>query len=228
MIRSEIIEQFRSDYPEINSRVVTDAMLYKWCIIGDKEFCAAVRCIVDNGTTISTTEDDQSYVLTDEVDKFYDINDYPGSGVLYNNKRLEKTTMAKLDGESPTWRDRASGTPKEWYRMGDTLYLDRKIDSNEEDLIIYSVLISDDWDSDVAPFNQLTYLEPFHFAMVLYLAKRAKAKIAKPEDSLKAQADFAAYIVWVKKQLGGTHYAPIFFTPKAGVYYNNYRGGGRR
>lgn len=218
MIRSEIIEQFRSDYPEIDSRVVEDSMLYKWCEIGDKEFCAAVRCIVDNGTTITTAENDQSYVLTDEISKFYDINDYPGSGILYNNKRLKKTTMAALDEESLTWRDRTSGTPKKWYRVGNTLYLDRPIDFNAEDLIIYSALISDDWNSDVAPFNQLTYLEPFHFAMVLYLAKRAKAKIAKPEDSAKAHLEYVAYIKWVKGQLGGDKYAPIYFTPKAGVY----------
>ena len=211
MTRSQVIDAFRVDNPDITARVISDAQLNSYLLTGDKEFCAEVRCIVDNGTTISTTENDESYVLTDEITKFYDINDYPASGVLYNNKALKKTTMAKLDEDYPTWRDRSSGTPEEWYRHGNTLYLDRPIDSNAEDLIIYSVLISDDWDTDVAPFNELTTLEPFHYAMVLYLTKRAKAKIAKGEESIKAQLEYTNYIKWVKSQMGGNKFGPITF-----------------
>jgi len=220
MTRSEIISKFRQENPEITARVIKTTVLNSWLPTGDKEFCAEVRCIVNTGETIETTEDDQSYVLTDEIDKFYDIDDYPGSGVLYNGKRLEKTTMGLLDEESKNWRDRASGTPKKWYRRGNTLYLDRPIDSNEEDLTVYAVLISDDWNSDVAPFNELTYLEPFHYAMVLYLRKRAKAKIGKGKDALAAAAEYAAYTKWAKSQLGGDKYSKILFQPKAGMYYN--------
>lgn len=220
MIRSEVISQFRIDNPEITSRVISNAQLNEFCLIGDKEFCAEVRCIVNTGETIGTSEDDQSFVLTDEIDKFQDIDDYPASGVLYNGKRLDKTTMAALDEESENWRTRPSGTPKKWYRRGNTLYLDRPIDSNEYDLIVYAVLISDDWDSDVAPYNQLTYLEPFHYAMVLYLQKRAKAKVGKPKDSLRAAMEYVAYVKWVKGQLGGDKYAAIHFAPVTGMYYN--------
>lgn len=221
MTRSEVISAFREDNPEITARVVSNAVLETWLLTGDKEFCAEVRCIVDqDGTTISTSEDDRSFDLVSNIDNFFDIDDYPGSGVLYNDKRLKKTTMAALDEENERWRDWPSGTPKKWYRRGNTLYLDRAIDSNEEDLIVYSVLISDDWDSDVAPYNELAYLEPFHYAMVLYLQKRAKAKVGKGTDSLKAAAQYNDYVKWVKRQLGGDKYAAIHFAPPAGMYYN--------
>jgi len=212
MIRSEIIDQFRRENPEITSRVLTDDSLYAMCKLGDKNFCAITRCIVDqDGTTISTSENDQYFDLEAEIDNFYDIDDWPGSGVLYNNKALTKTTMGELDMESPTWRDWDSGTPKKWYRRGKYLYLDKPIDSAADDLIIYAVLISDDWDSDVAPYNQLGHLEPYHEAMVLYLTKRAKAKIGKGDEAKNANTEYLDYCRWAKTQIGGNKSGSIFF-----------------
>lgn len=218
MIRSEIIQQFRADNPEITARVLTDAVLNSWLTQGNKEFCVEVRCIRDNGTTIITVENDISWVLTTEISNFFDINDYPGSGVVYNNKALVKTTMASLDEESSTWRDWSSGVPKKWYRQGNYLYLDRKIDSAVDDLIVYSVLLPDDWITDIAPFNALTYLSPYHYAMVLYLTKRAKAKVGKAKSSAMAKLEYDNYVKWVKNQLGGNKNAPIIFQPEAGIY----------
>jgi hypothetical protein len=215
MIRSEIIQMFRDECPEIPSRVIGDTTLNAWCLVGDKEFCADSRCIVDqDGTTITTVANEQYYDLTAEITNFYDIDDCPGSGVLYNGKRLKKATMAELDLEAPNWRARDAGTPRKWYRRGKYLYLDRKIGTDAEDLIIYSVLISTDWSTDVAPFNELTNLEPYHYAMVLYLVKKAKAKVGKPEEAVAAQAEYNAYMRWAKGQLGGNKYGSVFFRRK--------------
>jgi hypothetical protein len=223
MIRSDIIERFRTECPEIPSRVIPDALLYDWCADGDKEFCAETRCIVDqDGTTITTVEDEYYWDLTAEISNFYDVDDYPGSGVLYNGKRLTKCTMADLDNESLNWRARGSGVPKKWYRRGKYLYLDRKIDSAIDDLIIYAVLISTDWTTDVAPYNQLTYLEPFHPAMILYLKKRAKAKVGKPEEAIAAAQEYGAYLNWAKKQLGGNKFSSVYFQPKESKTYGKY------
>ena len=214
MIRSDIIDQFRQENLDIPSRVIDDAVLYKWCKQGDKLFCAETRCIVDqDGTAWNSAVNDQYYDLASKITKFYDIDDYPGSGVLYNGKKLDKTTMSTLDSKSSNWRARTSGTPQEWYRRGKYLYLDRKIDTAGTDYMkVYAVLISDDWITDVAPYNQLTYLEPYHPAMVLYLAMKAKAKVAKPEEAVKAQTEYSAFVRWAKTQLGGNKGAPIQFT----------------
>lgn len=211
MIRSDIVSIFRGECPEIPSRVIADAVLYDWCEQGDKEFCAETRCIVDQGSTIETEEDEQYWVLTDEIENFYDIDDYPGSGVLYNSKKIDKTTMAVLDMEAANWRDRDSGTPKKWFRRGAYLWVDRPIDSNEYDLTVYSVLIPDDWDDDVAPFNQLTYLEPFHRGMVEYLKMRAKKQVGKPAEAERAAAEYTSFVKWTKSQLGGNQLGPVYF-----------------
>jgi len=212
MIRSEIIDTFRSECPEITSRVVTDTVLYSWCKLGDKQFCAEARCIVDqDGEEWDTAVNDEYYDLVSKITNFYDIDDYPGSGVLFDGKKIDKTTMAALDAESSAWRARSAGTPKKWYRRGQYLYLDRPVETASLKVKVYSVLVSDDWDTDVAPFNELTYLEPFHEAMVLFLVKKAKAKVGKPEDALKAQAEYSAFVKWTKAQLGGNKFAPIYF-----------------
>lgn len=213
MIRSDIIDQFRQENLDIPSRVISDTVLYDWCEQGDKLFCATTRCIVDqNGSAWDSAVNDQYYDLMSKITNFYDIDDYPGSGVLYNGKRLTKTTMAALDSKSSNWRARTAGTPQEWYRRGKYLYLDRKIDTAGTNYMrVYAVLISDDWTTDVAPFNQLTYLEPYHSVIVLYLAMKAKAKVGKPEEAAKAQAEYSAFVGWAKKQLGGNKGAPIQF-----------------
>jgi len=221
MIRSEIIQQFRDICPEIPSRVISDVTLNAWCLTGDKNFCAITRCIVDqDGTTITTAEDDQYFDLEVEITNFYDIDTWPGSGVLYNNKKLDKTTMAELDIDSSSWRDNDSGTPKKWYRRGKYLYLDRPIDSNAYDIKVYAVLISDDWNTDIAPYNTLSSLEPYHDAMVLYLTKRAKAKVGKPEEAAAAENEYLLYCKWAKTQIGGNKFGAIHFVPKISLRGN--------
>jgi len=219
MTRLEIKDMFRVDNQEIPDNVVTDAQLNNWLQIGDKEVCAATRCIVDqDGTTIETAEDDEYYDLTAYIEKFYDIDAYPASGITYNAKRIEEKTMAELDAESPSWRSRSSGTPRAYYRRGKWIYLDRPIDSNAYDIKVYSVLISDDFDDDdKLPFNQLPWLEPFHNAMVLYIQKRAKEKVGKPGEGQKAKQEFSEYIAWMAKEIGGGKYTATRYI-KSGAY----------
>ncbi len=215
MDRSDIVDKFREENPEITVRVITNTVLNSWLLEGNLDFCIKTRCIVDqDGTTIETTEDETYWDLTDEIDNFYDIDSWPGSGVTYNGKKLDKKTMAELDMESPTWRDRSSGTPLAWYRRGKYLYVDRPIGSAAEDIKVYSVLLPDDFDSDVAPFNALTHLEAFHYALVLYLQGRAKGKVGKREDKASAMLEYLDYARWVKSELGGGKFGNIYFRPK--------------
>ena len=216
MDRAEIISTFRAENPEITARVLTDTVLGVWCKQGDKRICAMTRCIVDrDGMTISTTENDTNWSLSAEIPKFYDIDEFPGGGVAYDDLRIDYKTIGELDIEDRTWRSRTSGAPKAYYRRGDYIYMDRAIDSNAEDLKVYAVLIPDDFDSDdKTPYNELSYLEPFHYGLVEYLQMRAKQKIGKEGEGDKAEAQFLKYVAWMKKTIGGGKYGKMFLTPR--------------
>lgn len=212
MTREEIVEMFQTENPEITTRVISNALLADWLEVGDKDVCARTRCIVDQGTTIATAENDESWVLTDEVTRFYDINEFPGGGVTYNAKRLQMTTIPELDMIASNWRGRSAGTPTKYYRQGNYLYVDRPIDSNAYTLKIYSVLIPSDFDADTkTPYDQLTYLEPYHYGLVKWLNWKAKAKIGKPQEALVARQEYLEYIEDMKLQLGGGKFGKVFF-----------------
>lgn len=217
MIRSEIVQMFRDQNPEITSRVISDTTLNSWLQVGDKEFCAETRCIVDQGTTIVTVANEQYWDLTAKIPNFYDIDKTSASGVTYNGRALKYKSMAELDGESLNWRARDAGTPQSWFRRGKYLWVDRKIDSAADDIVVYSSLLSNDWITDVAPYNSESMLEPYHPAMVLYLIKRAKAKVGKPEEAIASAQEYASYIMWAKKQIGSTRFGAIHFVPRVSL-----------
>jgi len=205
---------FRDQNPEITSRVLSDTTLHSFLQAGDKEFCAETRCIVDQGTTITTVANEQYWDLTVEITNFFDIDKTSASGVTYNGKPLKYMSMAELDNESSNWRARSAGVPTSWFRRGKYLWFDRKVDSEADDIVVYSALLSNDWITDIAPYNAETQLEPYHVAMVLYLTKRAKAKVGKPEEAIAAFQEYASYLKWAKVQIGGTRFGAIHFVPR--------------
>lgn len=217
MTRAEIIAQFRAENREITTRVATDTVLENWLLLGDKEVCAITRCIVSDvvfNSVVSTSVYDTRYDLEAEIDKFYDIDEFPGGGVSFDDKSLTKTTVAELDKESPTWRTGSAGTPKKWYRRGGNLYFDRPVSTADLEIRVYTVLVSDDFDDDdIMPFNQLGYLEPFHSSLVKYLQWKAKEKVGKPGEGAKARQEFLDYCQWMKKMIGGNKYGPIRLVP---------------
>jgi hypothetical protein len=214
MTRDEIIETFRAEYPEITDRVIGDALLAAWCKTGDKVICAQSRCIISDVTfdsVVTTSVYDTKYDLTLKIPKFYDIDSYPGGGVIYDEEPLDKTTIAKLDAEHSGWRSNSAGTPEAYYRRGAWLYFDCPV-STVKVIRVYCVLISDDFDSaDLMPYNQLAYLEPFHYALVKYLGWKAKLKAGKPGEAQEAATELAQFISWMKKELSGGKYTDILF-----------------
>ena len=194
MTRAEIVAMFKVDNPEITERVITDAQLHNWCKIGDKEICAKTRCIISDFTinSVATTSVYLTrYDLTAHEPKFYAIDDYSGGGVSFDDDPLDLTSISQLDEEDENWRTRSAGTPEKYYRRGKWLYFDRPIETADEEIRIYCALISNSFDDDnKLPFNQLTYLEAFHYSVVLYLQKKAKMKIGNKADELKALSEY--------------------------------------
>ena len=220
MNREDIRDALRELCPEITDRVLTDTQLNTLLKIGDKDFCARTRCITNyDPETISTTANDTFWDLTTEISKYYDVDEFPGGGISYNNERLDLKTIAQLDEIDSGWRTASAGTPEYYFRRGPRIYTNCPIDSNADDIKVYAVLISNDFDSDPkTPFNELTYLEPFHFGLVLWLVWKGKVKIGKREDALTAMQEYVEYAKWVKKELGGTKYSEIYFRPKNNIY----------
>ena len=218
MLRPGIISQFRAENPEITDRVVADAVLNSWLLSGDKEVCAITRCIVSDVTfnsVVSASVYLTRYDLTALISKFYDIDDLPGGGVSFDDDPLDKTTVAELDMDDEDWRTRSAGTPEKYYRRGKWLYFDYPVKTAGKEIRVYAVLVSDDFDSDnLMPFNNLSYLEPFHNSLVKYLQWKAKEKVGKSEEGTKARQEFIDYANWMKKQIGGNKYSSIYFQPK--------------
>ena len=224
MTRTEILDTFRAEYPEMTDRVIADTLLNKWAIVGDKYICARTRCIVSDFTftsVVSTSVYNTKYDLTSKEPKFYDIDTYPGGGVIYDDEPLDESSIAKLDAENSGWRTSDASTPEAWYRRGKFLYFDCPVVAAKT-VRVYAVLVSDDFDgADITPYNQLEYLEPFHYGIVKYLGWKAKSKEGKPADAQAAQVELGDYITVMKNELAKNKYAPIYFRgPNQGL--NNY------
>jgi len=219
MTREEIRDRFRQENPELTTRVVTDAALNSWCIVGNQEICARARLIVDD-EVITLTEDEDEYNLTNLLTRFYDIDENPGGGVSRidtddKEKRIKKVSIAELDDLSSSWRTASSGTPKRYYRRGQFMHFQPAPDSTVDEAHIYFVAIADDFDDDSkTPYNQLEHLEPFHYGIVKYLEWRAKGKVGKPKDAATARDEYLAYIQWIIKSVGGGKNSVIYLRPK--------------
>ena len=218
MIRSEIRNTFRVENPEIDDRVATDVELNSWLLQGDKEVCAITRCIVSDFVITSVTSTsvyDTKYDLTDEEPKFFDIDEMPGGGVSFDDEPLEKTSVSELDADNKDWRKRNAGTPEKWYRRGKWLYFDYPVLTEDLDIRVYAVLVSDDFNDDnIMPFNQLSFLEPYHQVLLKYLQWKAKEKVGKPEEGMRARQEFLQYAEWMKKMISGNKISAIRIQPK--------------
>lgn len=217
MTRKEILTRFREENPEITANVASDAVINSWLLVGDKEVCTKTRLIVDSGTIVAV-EDEDSYDLT-RLSKFFDIDEQPGGGISFLDssgriKRLDKTTKSKLDQDVSGWRNAASGRPTKYFRRGKYFKLDKPCDATIDEFEIDFVCISNPFDDDnKTPYNQLSYLEPYHPALLFYLAWRAKAKVGKPEDVKTAFDMYEAYVSWMVKTIGGGKFGAITLVP---------------
>jgi len=197
MTKQEIMDRFRQENPEITTRVISNSVLEAWAEVGELEIATFTRCIRKKISFTSIVDED-SYDLSAQEPLFFDIDEFPGGGIIYNNKRLVHTTFAILDEERANWRSQSSGTPYDYVRFNESIMLGRKA-SSAQTILAYLVVRSNAFNSNSAePFNEFEHLLPFHYSIVLYLTKRAKGKIGKDKDVKSAMAEYAAYIKWMK------------------------------
>ncbi len=217
MTRIEIKNRFRQENPDMTANVISNTILDSWCEAGDKEICARLR-LIKSSTSFSSVVGTDTYNLMTRITNFYDIDEYPGGGVIYDDRRLTMKTIAQFDEERTNWRTASNGTPYDYARYNQNIILGRKPVSVKT-IQVYAILLSDDFDDDnILPFNEYTYLEPFHYSLVLYLTMRAKGKVGKDEDAKKAREEYEEYLKWMKQEVNrGTHGEISFRPPHKGT-----------
>ena len=222
MTRSEILEKFRQENPEITTNVATDAVLNSWIETGNLEMCIRARLIRDEAT-FTTVTGTKEYDLSNEITNFYDIDRFPGGGVVYDGDQLEEKSLAQIFKERPSWLSDSNGTPKDYYRRGQYLVFG-KPPSSAVTVRVYCVLLLEALDDDnKSPFNELTYLEPFHYGLVLYLKKRVfMGKTKKSDQAQQAVQEYNDYINWLTHEVNRGIFKGYTLRPKT-----SYRGTGR-
>lgn len=219
MLMSDIIQRFRDENPELDQSVIPDAILQAWLLIGDQEVCMKVRLITIENNVIPAIAGQNTYSLTNINPLFFDIDESIGGGVCQyptntNYKRLTKVDKAWLDVNTSRWRTAAQGAPKYYYRSGTNIVVYPTPNTAILQLTVDIVLLSNPFNNlNIMPYNQLPYLAPFHYALVLYLAWRAKAKIGKDEESDTALKVYSGYVDWMIKTIKGGTIGPKELRP---------------
>lgn len=219
MIMSDIIQRFRDENPELDANVITDATLMSWLLDGDLETCTRVRLINQEGASIASVANQSTYDLTNISPLFLDIDEAVGGGLCYYNtsngyKRIDKVSKAYLDNNFSQWRTASAGTPRWYYRYGKNIVVYPKPDSTIVNFTVDLILLSNPFNNlNIAPFNQLPYLAPFHASLKLYLMWRANIKIGKADEADTALKSYVAYTEWMIKTIGGGKYGPMEFRP---------------
>ncbi len=219
MIGTDIIQKFREENPELDVNVIPDTVLASWLLTGDQEVCMKVRLINAEDQNITPVAGQKTYDLTKVNSLFFDIDEMPGGGVCQypsnnNYKRLTKTTKSELDANKAQWRMASQGVPKYYYRSGNSIVVYPTPDTTIVNMTADLILLSNPYTNmSVMPFNQLPYLAPFHYSLVLYLQWRAKIKIGKTDEGTAAYNLYNTYVQWMIKTIGGGKYGPIEFRP---------------
>ena len=206
MNRETLRSRFRSECPEITDRVVSDTILNGWMLDGDKDICQITKCIRSNTPeTFDAVEDTQYYDLTSNITKFQEIDEYPGGGVWFDNKPLKKATESEMNYILTNWKDDpTSSTPQRYFRRNQYLWFDVPPDSTDE-IAISTIYVSDDFDNDSkTPFNQLSYLEPYHPGVLKYAQWKAKQKVGKDNEAKKAEMEYYTFVKRMKKNIDGS------------------------
>ncbi len=218
MLMSDIIQRFREENPELDQSTISDATLMSWLLIGDQEVCMDQRLITIENVPFASVPGQNTYSLTNLSPLFFDINESYGGGLVYYNisqyKRIYPQTKAWLDNNYAQWRTAQTGTPRWYYRSGSNIVMYPSPNSSIVNFNIDLVLLSNPFNNlSIMPYNQIPYLAPFHYALVLYLEWRAKIKIGKYEEGKAAYMLYQQYCQWMRKTIQGGRQGVIEFRP---------------
>ena len=219
MTMADIIQRFRDENPELDANVIPDSTCISWLGVGDSEICTQFRLINVQDVNITPVVGQRDYDMTKVNANFLDIDEMPGGGIVawFNSnssyKKLTLTTKGQLDADNSQWRSAGSGKPLYYYRYGQNISLYPIADSTISAITADFIILSNPFiNLNQKPFNEIPYLVNFHYALVLYLTWRGKAKIGKDAESESTLQLMNAYLNKMVKTLG-RKYGPIQFRP---------------
>ena len=219
MTMADIIERFREENPELDANVIPDSVCTSWLTVGDSEVCTKCHLINTQDAVITPIVGQRDYNMTSVNANYLNIDEMPGGGVVawYNSntsyKKLTHTTKGQLDADNSQWRTVTSGKPLYYYNYGHNICLYPPPDSSVSKITCDLVLLSDPFiNLTQVPYNAIPYLVNFHYALVLYLSWRGKAKVGKDAESDAAFKIYSAYTDWMIKTIG-RKYGAIQFRP---------------
>jgi len=219
MTMADIIQRFREENPELDANVIPDSVCVSWLTVGDSEVCTKARLINIQDVSIPPVVAQRDYDLTKINANFLDIDEMPGGGVVawYNSntsyKKLTMKSKGELDADNSQWRTVTDGKPLYYYRYGQDICLYPPPDSSVSNITCDLVLLSTPFiNLNQVPYNGIPYLANFHYALVLYLTWRGKAKMGKDSEADTALKVFGGYVDWMIKTIG-RKYGAIQFRP---------------
>lgn len=201
MNREELRERFRIENPEITDRVLSNDDLHNMMNDGNIDICVETRCIKsDDVTSFDSVEDQRGYDLTSYISSFYDIDDFSGGGVYYNYKQLTKVSPSEMNSIKSSWRNFSSGIPRYYYKRNDYLYFDVPCSESSVVIEVFSILLPETFNSDSqTPFNDISYLVPFHVGILKYCQWKAKFKIGKSNEAMVAEKEYTDFLTRMKR-----------------------------
>jgi len=183
---SELRSKLKRDHPEIKG--FTDAQINTELNEGSLEIAQVTECLPTNEDQ-TLTKDTETFALPSD---FLNIDREGGvlAKILSSNtkfQRLHYRTQEELDSDYSFWRDQTAGTPHSYFIRGTNVHIFPKFSgtSVSSGLRIYyfqspTVMTTG---SDQEPFNNVSYLDPFHKTVVLYAAEVILTSIKKYGDA---------------------------------------------
>jgi hypothetical protein len=225
MTRQEIREMFYEQTTEADKlRNAKETTIDSWLTEGEKDFVMRTYCIVEEYST-TTTLNVRNYDLLDLEPLFLDV-DIDSGGVWYDDESLTQTTQSQLSNEDRKWRNHLGGTVNKWWLRKSTVWLDKNPKASKTLIVSIAKKPNPLIQDSQIPFDELSYLEPYHIALVKYLQMRFKSSLGKEEGAMISKSEYEGYINECKDRLSTGRSGSASFEPMPGIY-QPYSSGGR-
>lgn len=189
MTLTQLISKIKRDHPDTQG--FDDTQITTELNQSQLEIAQVTKCL--------PAENDQTLLLTTEnhplPDDFLDIDREGGvhAKILSSNtkfQRLVYRSMEELDTFWPSWRDDAAGTPHSYFIRGKNIkiYPKKSTAAVASGLRIYYFKSPIVMTAALSPWDNVSYLSPFHPLVVLHAARVILTAIKRYQEAAAVEA----------------------------------------